>query len=86
MFSPTACENCDFVHMDTRKLHPGKWMCVKFPRLEGTNAVAPTIWAGREPYNLCVKINLGYCPLYERRRDGQKELIGRNETETEKET
>ena len=82
----TCCESCDFVHLDTRNKHPGQWMCVKFPRLEGTSAVAPTVWSGREPYNRCVNINLGYCPLYERRRDGQKELLTKTETEKETET
>lgn len=47
---------------------------MKFPRLEGLNAVAPTVWAGREPYNRCVNINLGHCPLWEAKRDGQKDM------------
>ena len=80
----TPCETCEHVTMGTRKKAPWKWTCAQFPRLEGTSAVAPTQWLGHEPYNYCTKINLGYCPLYERRRDGQKELL--TKTETEKET
>ncbi len=71
--TPTPCEECDFVHMDTRKMMPHRWICVKFPRLSGLSAVAPTKWVEREPYNRCVNINLGYCPLWEKRRDGKQE-------------
>lgn len=68
MMHATPCETCDFVHMDTRKGSPAYWLCVRFPRLEGMNAVAPTVWAGRDPYNRCVAINLGHCPLWAERR------------------
>lgn len=74
----TACEVCDFVHMDTRKQHPGRWLCVKFPRLENLNAVAPKQWVLHEPYNRCVNINLGHCPLYTPRRVPQKEKTSEN--------
>lgn len=70
---PTACEDCDNVHMETRKLSPGRWLCVKFPRLEHMNAVAPTQWVNAEPYNLCRNINLGFCPMFVKRREGQKD-------------
>ena len=74
MLEPTPCETCDNVHMDTRKKHPGQWMCVKFPRLENMDAIAPTKWILHEPYNRCVNINRGHCPLWTVRRDGQLEL------------
>jgi len=67
MRDPTPCETCDNVHMDTRKKPPYQWMCVRFPRVEGMSAVAPTTWAGHEPYNRCVNINLGYCPVFKER-------------------
>lgn len=72
----TACELCDHVHPDTMKLHPARWLCMKFPRLEGFSPVAPLTWVDKEPYMRCIGINGGACPLFERRRDGQKELIG----------
>lgn len=72
---PTHCENCEHVHPDTLSKAPTQWMCMCFPRLEGFNAIAPTLWAGKEPYNRCVSINVGHCPLYLRRRDNQKELV-----------
>jgi hypothetical protein len=74
MNRPTPCEQCDHVHMETRKQSPSRWMCVKFPRLEGMSPVAPTQFAALEPYNRCVSVNLGYCPLWSPRRDGQLEL------------
>lgn len=70
--TPTPCETCDFVHMDTRRLSFYKWMCVKFPRLEGMSAVAPTQAVRSEPYNKCVNVNLGFCPLWTARREGPK--------------
>lgn len=71
---PTACEDCDHVHEQSRKQGPRSWLCVKFPRLENLNAVAPTQWVHAEPYNRCVNINLGYCPLFVKRRAGQREM------------
>lgn len=40
----TPCEDCDNVHEQSRKQSPRSWLCVKFPRLENLNAVAPTLW------------------------------------------
>lgn len=70
----TPCETCDHVHMSTRDKSPYQWMCVMFRRTDGTSPIAPTQWAGREPYNRCVNINVGHCPLWVVRRDGQKEM------------
>lgn len=67
----TYCDQCDHVHQDSRKRHPGQWLCIKFPRVEGQGFVAPDWWIEHEPYQRCVNINGGACPLFERRRDGQ---------------
>jgi hypothetical protein len=66
--SATPCETCDHVHPAAIDKSPHYWTCLKFPRLEGMNAVAPTVWAGRDPYNRCTSINLGFCPLWTERR------------------
>jgi hypothetical protein len=70
----TACEDCDFVAEHTRKYSPRQWLCLRFPRLENLDAVAPKQWVLHEPYNRCVNINLGHCPCFVKRRNGQKEL------------
>lgn len=72
--TPTPCETCDNVHMETRKQSYQRWMCVKFQRLEGLSPVAPTQWMALEPYNRCVSINVGFCPLWTQRKNGQKDL------------
>jgi len=69
---PTPCETCDNVHGSTRDKTPHYWLCNQFPRLEGMNAVAPTVWAGRDPFNRCTQINLGYCPLWVKRREAKE--------------
>jgi len=71
MPTATPCEECDNVHMDTRKLRPSYWVCVKFPRLEGLSAIAPKQWVKHAPYMRCEGINGGFCPLWEKRRDGK---------------
>lgn len=53
---------------------------MKFPRLENLNAIAPKQWVLHEPYNRCVNINLGHCPVWAQRRtakDKHNENIGR---------
>ena len=70
---PTACEDCDNVHMETRKRPPSQWLCIKFPRLEGLNAVAPRAWVNAEPYMRCFGINGGFCPMFVKRREGQRD-------------
>lgn len=71
----TACEDCDNVHPDTRKQSPARWVCMRFPRVEGLSAVAPKAWVDAEPYMRCVGINGGLCPVFQKRRDGQKEML-----------
>ena len=69
----TPSEDCDNVHAETRKQSPGRWVCVKFPRLEGLSPIAPTKWVDAEPYMRCVGINGGFCPCFVKRREGQKD-------------
>ncbi len=71
--TPTPCEDCDNVAFETRKMSPGRWICVKFPRLQGLSPIAPNKWVELEPYNRCVSINVGFCPCFVRRREGQKD-------------
>jgi hypothetical protein len=68
----TACEDCDNVHTATRRQSYTQWQCVKFPKLEGLNPVAPREWI-EPPYMRCVGINGGHCVLFAKRREGQKE-------------
>lgn len=73
--TPTPCEDCEHLHPDTRDpKRTYAWLCMRFPRLPGLSAVAPKSKHIGEPYNRCENINLGFCPLFERRRDGQMEL------------
>lgn len=65
----TFCEACDNVVAETRKRNPNSWLCSKFPRVEGQGFVAPNWWAENEPFQRCVNINGGACPLFEPRRE-----------------
>lgn len=65
----TYCQDCDNVVEASRKLNPTRWLCIKFPRMEGMGFVAPTIWADQEPYMRCSGINGGKCPVFEQRRN-----------------
>lgn len=71
----TSCESCDHVTADTRKSHPSRWCCIRFPRIEGFSPVAPKAWVDAEPHMRCTGINGGACPMWSPRRDGQKELL-----------
>lgn len=71
--TPTYCETCDNVHPESRKKSPSQWLCIKFPRLEGGGFVAPKVWAATDPFNRCVNVNLGYCPLWAPMRNGQRD-------------
>jgi hypothetical protein len=73
MFEPTTCELCDNVHAETRKQHPGKWLCIKFKRVAGGTFIAPNTWVEREPYMRCNGINGGLCPMYVPRREGKQD-------------
>lgn len=74
--TPTSCETCDHVSNATRSHSPYRWMCLKFPRVEGMDPVAPTLGVVLEPYNRCRNINLGHCPVWAPRRAGQLEIQG----------
>ncbi len=38
---------------------------MKFPRLPGLSPIARTSWVATEPYQRCVNINAGFCPVFE---------------------
>jgi hypothetical protein len=71
--TPTPCETCDHVHPATANKEPWKWMCLKFPRLAGLDPVAPTQRIVLEPYNRCTAINVGFCPVWQPRREPKGE-------------
>ena len=64
----TPCEDCDNVHMDTRKWSYERWACTQFPILPNMNPVAPKTGLPEPPFNRCTKINGGYCPLWKPRK------------------
>jgi hypothetical protein len=72
-FETTTCEGCDNVHAETRKMHPGKWLCIKFKRVPGGSFIAPHTWVEREPYMRCNGINGGLCPMFVPRREKSNE-------------
>jgi len=75
MKEPTPCETCDFVHETTRDKPFYRWICYKFPRLEGMNPIAPTQAVVASPYNFCERINLGHCPCWQPRREAKKDDV-----------
>lgn len=70
--TPTPCEDCDYVHPMTREKDIYQWMCLKFPRISGLDPVAPKKRVVKEPYNRCQSINVGFCPVWEPRREAPK--------------
>lgn len=73
MKEPTPCETCDWLHPDTKKQNPSKWLCMRCKRMPGLSAVAPNVWAEREPYMRCIGINGGACVMWEARREAKKD-------------
>lgn len=69
----TTCEDCDNMHTDSRKGPSYAAICVKFPRLYGTQNVARGLWDKDAPYMRCVNINGGMCPLFTERKDNENE-------------
>ena len=63
----TLCVECDHVVEHTRKLSQFKWLCIKFPRVAGGSFLDPN-WLTDAPYNRCVNINVGHCPMFEARK------------------
>lgn len=62
--TPTFCEDCANVHLDTVRWSFERWACSKFPVVPGFNPVAPTKGLPDPPYNRCVNINKGFCPVF----------------------
>lgn len=60
----TLCNHCDNVHPESRHSQPWRWMCTKFPRLEGFGYVTDDRWDKFPPFMFCNDINGGACPLY----------------------
>ncbi len=65
----TYCVDCQHVHADSIKRHPAKWLCTKFPRMDGFGFVTPEAWDKFDPFMNCHGINGGACPLFEMKRD-----------------
>jgi len=68
---PTFCEECANVEAGSRKGHPAKWLCVRFPRFEGHGYVSRIYWAKEEPFMRCAGINGGQCPFFEMKETGE---------------
>lgn len=68
---PTICRDCDNVEAVSRKDAPYRWLCTKFPRVGEYGFVNPEYWDAKEPYNKCMNINLGSCPLFTPKRDAK---------------
>lgn len=64
----TICAECEHLHPDGLKNWPGRWMCLKHPRVEGFGFVTNTEWDSFPPYLYCHNVNGGECPLFEPKR------------------
>ena len=63
----TYCEDCKWMHEDSRKSDPRFRLCTKHPNLaEGFGFVSYTKWDKAEPFLRCRDVNGGACPLFER--------------------
>lgn len=70
----TLCENCEHSHPENEKRPSYRWMCIMFPRVEQNNFVT-TDNRLSEPYMFCKDINGGKCPLFQRAKGKQMELV-----------
>jgi hypothetical protein len=69
MNEPTVCKQCDRVEESSRKRRPTQWLCTAFPRKFAEGFVDPDWWIENEPYQRCMDINRGCCPMFEKVRD-----------------
>jgi hypothetical protein len=74
MAHPTPCELCDEVHPASRTWQPHRWLCMRFPRLDGLDPVAPTQGVVMQPYMRCSGINGGFCCLFKPRREAPPKM------------
>lgn len=70
----TLCEECEHLHPTSDKRPPYRWMCMKFKRVEQDNFLTKNERL-TEPYMYCQNINGGICPLFEKTKGRQIELI-----------
>lgn len=73
---PTFCNECDFLHPQSRSGSSYYAMCSKHPRLPGfTGFVTGEVWEKDPPFLYCRHVNAGKCPLFKPRRTPQMEMI-----------
>lgn len=69
----TYCDVCDFVHLDTRKLPPWQWRCVKAPVEPQGFGFVTQEYAPNPPYARCSDKNeYGDCDDWTPRRTKEK--------------
>lgn len=69
----TLCEDCEYMHPSSRQGPSYRAICMKHPRLQGTQNVAKGRWDRDSPYMYCRDINGGNCPLFEERKTNENE-------------
>lgn len=70
------CYTCE--HCLREGANPWQWLCMKHRRAHesGHGYVLDITWDKAPPYHRCVEMNpSGTCPLFERKRDQQMEMI-----------
>lgn len=70
----TLCRDCEWVHMDTRKLAPSRWACKAWP--VALTAPYPELdpdWHPNPPYELCRRVRVPGtdCTEFTPRRTGK---------------
>ena len=67
------CEDCDFVHGDTRKDAPWRQRCIKAPVEPRGFDFVSRAYAPSPPYELCSRVNEGgHCEMFTTRRVKEK--------------
>lgn len=75
---PRYCDECEHESAATREKPPYQRLCMRWPTTRGYGFVSRDYWDQSAPWRRCVEINTdGCCPMWERRRDGQMEMIGK---------
>ena len=70
----TLCEECEHSHEENKKRPVYRWMCMRFPRMELDNFVSTDVRIS-DPYMYCSGINGGKCPMFQKVKGKQKELL-----------
>lgn len=71
---PTYCSTCDNCLRVNPKDPPYRWLCQKFPRLDGFGWVTKDTWDDMPPYAYAKDINHGLCPLWVLKAPGQMRM------------